>query len=141
MKCRILVVIFLATFVLGPAYSAHGQTCTDNEAMVKSYEKTLSDLVSSVKKESLTDFQNDYHQQSCLTDLNLSLDLIDPLLDCLNKEAKDTTATKEQAEAAKAKGEAYAKLKSSLAQDRNSLKAAKDPKAAKALIEKFSITP
>jgi len=143
MKRRILVVILFipllqALTVRHPLFS---QTCNDNEAMVESYEKTLADLVSAVKKESLSDFQKDYHQQSCLTDLNLSLTLVDPLLECLDKEAKDPAATKEHADAAKNKGQIYAKLKSALRQDRDTLKAAKDPKAAKSIIENFAITP
>jgi hypothetical protein len=143
MKRRVLVVIFFIPMllVLAVRQPLYSQTCNDNEAMVKSYETTLADLVSAVKKESLSDFQKDYHQQSCLTDLNLSLTVVDPLLECLDKEAKDSAATKEQVDAAKSKEQAYAKLKSMLGHDRDALKAAKDPKAAKAIIEKITITP
>jgi uncharacterized protein YfaS (alpha-2-macroglobulin family) len=141
MKRRILTILVLGTFL--PALSVPkrfiAQTCNDDESMVKSYEKTLTNLVSAVQKESLSDFQSHYHEQSCLTDLNLSLSLIDSLLDCLSKAAKDPAATKEQTDAAKNKTQEYSKLKSVLTQDLDALKAVKEPKAAKALIEKFTI--
>jgi hypothetical protein len=141
MKGRILMVLLLGPFFLAlpVRQSSFAQTCNDDEAMVKSYEKTLADLVSTVRKESLSDFQQHYHQQSCLTDLNLSLGIIDACLECFNKEEKNPTATKEQLDAAKNKSQAYAKLKSMLEHDRDTLKAAKDPAAAKAIIEKFTI--
>lgn len=141
MRRRILMV-----FLLGPLFlaltvrrSLLAQTCNDDVAMVKSYEKTLADLVSTVRKENLSDFQTRYHQQSCVTDLSLSLDIIDACIDCFSKQGKDPSATKEQADAAKNQTQAYAKLKSMLEQDLDSLKAAKDPKTAKAIIEKFII--
>ena len=143
MKRRILVVILFIplTLVLTVPHPLFSQTCNDNEAMVKSYEATLADLVSTVKKESLSAFQRDYHQQSCLTDLNLSLTLVDPLLECLDKQTKDPAATKEESDEVKNKKQTYATLKSMLGRDRDTLKTAKDPKAAKAIIEKFTISP
>ena len=142
MKRRILMVLLLGPLFLAlpVRQSFFAQTCSDDESMVESYEKTLADLVSAVKKESLDDFQSHYHQQSCLTDLNLSLSIIDGYLDCLNKAEKDPAATKEQIDADKNKSQIYSKLKSMLEQDLNALKGAKDPKTAKALIEKFMIS-
>jgi hypothetical protein len=127
-------------FGLSILHSLRGQTCSDDEGMVKSYVQSLSDLVGTVKKESLPDFQRDYHEQSCITRLTLSLGIVDSLVDCLNKAAKDPAATQQQAAAIKSKLQNYVKLKSLLEQDQNALKAAKDPKTAKSIIEKFVLS-
>jgi hypothetical protein len=142
MKRRILIVIFAGSFLFGMSVrqSLLGQTCNDDEGMVKSYVQGITDLVSKVKQESLDDFEKDYHEQSCLSRLTLSLGVIDSLIACLNKAALDTTATKEQIAAIKSKLQSYVKLKSTLEQDRNTLKAAKDAKTAKSIIEKFEIS-
>lgn len=142
MKRRILTLILTGPLLFGLPilHSIRGQTCNDDEGMVQSYVQGIADLVGTVKKESLPDFEKDYHQQSCLTRLTLSLGIIDGLMDCLNKAAKDPAATQEQAAAVKGKLEKYAKLKSTLEQARDSLKAAKDTKTAKSIIEKFLIS-
>ena len=141
MKRRILTVILAGPLLFGlPILQAlHGQTCNDDEGMVKSYVQGITDLVGTVKKESLSDFTKDYHQQSCITRLTLSLGIIDSLIDCLNKAAKDPAATPDQIAAVKGKIEKYVKLKSDLEQDRDTLKAAKDTKTAKSIIEQFVI--
>ena len=142
MKRRILTVILTGPLLFGLPilHSLHGQTCSDDEGMVKSYVQSIADLVGTVKKESLSDFEKDYHQQSCLSRLNLSLGIVNSLIDCLNKAAKDPATTQEQIAAVKSKLEKYAKLKSVLEQDRDTLKAAKDTKTAKSIIEKFVIS-
>lgn len=142
MKRRILAIIFAGPLLFGLpiVQSLHGQTCNDDEGMVKSYVQSLSDLVGAVKKESLPDFQRDYHEQSCLTRLTLSLGIVNSLIDCLTKAAKDPAATQQQAAAVKSKLDNYVKLKSLLEQDQNALKAAKDPKTAKTVIEKFVLS-
>lgn len=141
MKRRILIVILAGPLLFGlPVHrSLLGQTCNDDEGMVKSYLQSISSLVTDVKKESLADFEKDYHEQSCLSRITLSLGIIDSLIDCLNKAAKDTTATKEQIAATNRKLQNYVKLKSALEKDRDTLKAAKSPKSAKSVIEKFDI--
>ena len=142
MKRRILVVILAGPLLFGLPIrqSLLGQTCSDDEGIVKSYVQSIADLVGTVKKESLSDFEKDYHEQSCLSRLTLSLGVINSLIDCLNKAAKDTTATQGQIAAIKSKLQTYAKLKSALDQDRDSLKAAKSAKTAKSLIETFAIS-
>jgi hypothetical protein len=142
MKRRILTVIFagLLLFGLPVLKTLHGQTCSDDEGMVKSYVQSLTDLVGTVKKESLSDFEKEYHEQSCLTRLTLSLGIINSLIDCLNKAAKDPAATPPQLAAIKTKLESYTKLKTALEQDQDTLKAAKDTKTAKSIIEKFVLT-
>lgn len=142
MKSRILAVILAGLLLLGLPilHSLHGQTCNDDEGMVKSYVQSLTDLVGTVKKESLADFQKDYHEQSCLTRLTLSLGIVNSLIDCLNKAAKDPAATPAQLSAIKSKLASYTKLKTAMEQDRDALKAAKDTKTAKSIIEKFVLS-
>jgi hypothetical protein len=114
------------------------QGCRDEEAMVVDYTNGIVDLLATTRKESLADFEKGYHQKTMLTKLRLSAGMIDGLVECLQKASADTAATKEQVDAYKAKVERYTKLKGKLEADQKSLKAAADdPKAAKALIEKF----
>ena len=142
MKSRILAIILAGPLLIGLPIlqSLHGQTCNDDEGMVKSYVQSLTDLVGTVKKESLSDFQKDYHEQSCLTRITLSLGIVNSLIDCLTKAAKDPAVTPEQTAAIKSKLQNYVKLKSLLEQDQNTLKSAKDPKTAKSIIEKFVLS-
>ncbi len=102
--------------------------------------KTLVELVDTVKKESLQDFQRAYHQKSCLNKLTFSLNAVNGVLACLDKAAQDTTAAKEDLDSYKAKQEAYAKRKERIEHDRKALKDAADAKDAKALIEKFAVS-
>ena len=114
------------------------QGCQDEEAMVVDYKNGIVDLVATTRKESLGDFEKSYHQKSMLTKLRLSAGMVDGLVECLQKASEDTAATKEQVDGYKAKLESFAKLKEKLETDQKSLKAAgDDPKAAKAVIEKF----
>jgi dsDNA-specific endonuclease/ATPase MutS2 len=142
MKRRILTVILAGPLLFGlPVLQIlHGQTCSDDEGMVQSYMQSLTQLVGTVKKESLADFQKEYHEQSCLTRLTLSLGIVNSLIDCLHKADKNSAATPQQLAAIKSKLESYTKLKTALEQDRDSLKAAKDTKTAKSIIEKFVLT-
>ena len=142
MKRRILAIILAGPLLFGLPIlqSLRGQTCNDDEGMVKSYVQSLNDLVGTVKKESLSDFQKDYHEQSCLTRLTLSLEIVNSLIDCLTKAAKDPTASQQQAAAIKSRLEDYVKLKSLLEQDRDALKASKDTKTSKSIIEKFVLS-
>jgi len=142
MKRRILTIILAGSLLFGLPIlqSLNGQTCNDDEGMVKSYVQSLTDLVGTVKKESLSEFEKDYHKQSCLTRLTLSLGIVNSLIDCLNKAAKDPAATPQQVAAIKGKLQNFAKLKSLLEKDRDALKAAKNTKTAKAVIEKFVIS-
>jgi uncharacterized protein YaiL (DUF2058 family) len=102
--------------------------------------QTLVELVDTIKKESITDFQKAYHQKSCLNKLTFSLVAVNGLLSCLDKATQDTTADKEDLDAYKAKREALAKRKERLERDQKALKGAADAKEAKALIEKFDLS-
>ena len=115
------------------------QACQGDEAVTDAYQKSLVELVGKVQKESLEEFERAYHQQACLTTLTLCYTAANGAVSCLEKAAKDPTATKGQVEADKAKRDAYAKLRDEVDQDRDALKAAKAPEDAKALIAKFQM--
>ena len=102
--------------------------------------KEVSDLVDSVKKENVSDFQNHYHQKSYLSKATFLVSVVGGLVDCLEKAAQDATASKEQADSYKSKRESYTKLKSKVEQDKNAVKSTDDAKGAKALIEKMSLS-
>ena len=117
-----------------------GQACQDEQAMVADYQKSITDLIDSVKKETLAEFQSQYHRKTCLTKLTLCEGVLDGTLACLEKAAQDRAATKEQATASKSKHDAYSRLKAKVEGYRNSLKGAEADKDAKALIEKFDLS-
>jgi hypothetical protein len=142
MKRQILAVILAGPLLFGLPIlqTLRGQTCSDDEGMVKSYVQGINSLVETVQKENLSDFEKDYHEQSCLSRINLSIGIVNSLIACLNKAAKDPADTPAQTAAIQSKLQTYAKLESALEQDRDSLKAAKNPKAAKSIIEMFVLT-
>lgn len=138
--------IWIALLVGGPLLcllvprGLQAQACKDDETIAEEYKKNTLDLVQTVKKESLEDFQKAYHQKNGLSKLTFCLTGLDGLLRCLDKAAQDTTATKEEVEASKAKRVTYAKLKDKIQHDRDALKAAESAKDAKALIEKIDLS-
>ena len=115
------------------------QACQDDEEMSKTTLKEITDLVGTVKKESLGDFEKAYHQKSYVSKAGFSLTVIAGLVSCLDKAAQDSAASKEQAEAYKAKRDSYAKLKDKIEQSRSAVKSA-EQKDAKALIEKADLS-
>ncbi len=117
--------------------TALAQACKDDEAMVKEVEKNVADVVDTVKKESLQDFQRAYHQKSSLNKLTFCVNALTGLVGCLDKAAQDSAAPKEDVDAAKAKRDNYSKLRDKTDESRKTLKETGDAKAAKALIEKI----
>jgi len=113
--------------------------CQDEEAMVADYQQGLTELVATVQKESLADFERTFHRKSCLTKLTLCDGILDTGTACFDKALQESKPSKDQAGAYKAKREAYAKLKERISQYRDSLKATEQGKAAKAMIEKFDL--
>jgi hypothetical protein len=113
--------------------------CQDEEAMVADYEKGIAELISTVQKESLADFSRAYHRKSCLTKLTLATGILDTAAACFDQAVQDPATPKAQAEGYRAKRDAYAKLKDKLGHYRDSVKAAEEDRAAKALIEKFDL--
>jgi len=134
-KLILLSGIFWVCFLSPPILIA--QQCQDEEGIAKDYVKDLNEAVETARKESLADFEKGYHQKSTLTKLGLTLDMVGEVKDCLDKASQDSTATKEQVDAYKAQQETYSKLAEKITADQKALKAAEEPKAAKALIEKF----
>lgn len=116
------------------------QACKDEEGIVADYQKSITELADIVKKESLADFQKAYHQKNFQTKLTLCISMVNGLVTCLDKASQDTTATKEEVDAYKAKRDRFAKLKDTAEQDRKTLKATEAAKEAKALIEKFDLS-
>jgi len=114
------------------------QVCTDDEAMVADYRQSVTDMIETVKKDTLPDFEKAFHRKNVTTKLTLFGSMVDGLISCLQKRASDPTTPKEDADAAKVKIDAYSKLKDKIKQDRDALKAAQSSKAAKTLIERFA---
>jgi hypothetical protein len=142
MKCwTVFALVLGSAFVLSlGALQLCAQVCGDEEGMVNYYRKNATDLVETVKKESLPDFEKGFHQKTMMTNLTLFGSMVDGLLNCLQKRANDPATLKEDADAAKGKIDVYNKLKDKIKQDRETLKAAQTGKDAKALIEKFAFT-
>ena len=142
MKCWIVFVLVLGSAFLLSSGSAQlsAQVCKDEEGMVADYKKAVTDLVNTVKKESLLDFEKAFHQKSVTAKLTFFGSMVDGLVNCLQKRASDPNTLKEDADAAKGKLATYGKLKDKIKQDRDALKAATTEKDAKALIEKFDYT-
>ena len=142
MKCwTVFALVLGSAFVLSLVLlRLSAQVCGDEEGMVNYYRKNATDLVETVKKESLQDFEKAFHQKTMMTNLTLFGSMVDGLLNCLQKRANDPATLKEDADAAKGKIDVYNKLKDKIKQDRETLKAAQTGKDAKALIEKFAFT-
>ncbi len=119
---------------------ARAQACQDEEEMFKESVKDVSNLVDTVKKENVSDFQNHYHQKSYVSKTTFLLKMAGDLVDCLDKAAQDTTATKEQIDAFKLRRDTYAKLKARVQQDEGTIKSTEDAKNAKGLIEKCKLS-
>jgi hypothetical protein len=142
MKTRIAIVLFLSlatTNLLGQR-PAPPPPCQDEEMMVREYNKTVTELVTTIKKESLQEFDRAYHRKSCLIKLTLWVGTLDGAVNCLDRAAQDRAAAKSQVESYKTKHDSYSKLKEKVAQYRDSLKTTEHSKDAKALIEKFDFS-
>lgn len=133
-----VLLILAGTFVaLAGQKATRPPACQDEEALVTDYEKSLTELVGTVRKESLEDFQRTYHRKSCLIKLNLCAGTLEGAVACFDKASQDRTATKQQISDYKTKHDSYSKLRDKVSQYRDSLKAVEVDKDAKALIEKF----
>ena len=139
-KLGIAFLVIASLAALTGRRALFGQSCDDDETMVKDYQKSLTELIDTVKKESLADFERAYHQKVCMNKLTFCLTTIDGLVECLDKASQDAATPKGQADAAKAKRESYAKLKGKMQEARTALKAAEASKDAKAQIEKFDFS-
>ena len=125
---------------LGPQ-QVLAQACKDEVSMVEGSKQGLVELTETVKKESLPDFGRLNHQKSAVNKLTIENSMLGGLVSCLEKAAQDTTAPKEQVEAAKAQHDASAKFQEKIQHERSAIKDAQAAKDAKALIEKLDLTP
>jgi hypothetical protein len=114
------------------------QGCKDEAEMVADYQKSLTELVETVKKESVQEFERAFHQKTVTTKLTLFGSMVDGYIGCLQKRAADPAVPKEDVDAAKAKIDAYSKLKDKIKQDRDAIKAAQSGAQAKGLVEKIA---
>src|SRR5437867_7520753 len=139
MKSIVGTVLLLGGLVGCLGQPLFAQACQDDGEMSKTTLKDITDVVGTVKKESLGDFERAYHQKSYVSKAGFSLTVISGLVSCLDKAAQDSAASKEQADAYKAKRDSYAKLKDKIEQSRSAVKSA-EQKDAKALIEKADLS-
>ena len=114
------------------------QVCKDEESMVADYKQAVTDMVETVKKESLPDFEKAYHQKNVTNKLTFFGGMVDGYISCLQKRASDPTTPKEDADTAKAKIDSYSTLRDKIKRDRDTVKTARTGKEAKALIEKIA---
>jgi hypothetical protein len=137
----VLGLVLGSTFILFTGSSPlSAQGCKDEEGMAADYTKSVTDLVETVKKESLTDFAKAFHQKTVASRLTFYGNMVDSVIGCLQKSASDPATEKADADAAKGKIESYTKIKEKIKQDRDALKAAQTDKDAKSLIEKFTFS-
>jgi hypothetical protein len=137
MACRI---VLLAGFGFGlmawPPFAA-AQACKDEQSMWEESKKDLTQLVSTVKQESVPDFEKAYHQKSVVNKLTFLGIAVQEVMTCLEKTQQDPAASKETVEACKAQHETFAKLKEKIQNDINTLKGLTDSKNAKAYAGKL----
>jgi hypothetical protein len=125
---------------LGPQH-VFAQACKDEVSMVDGSKQAVMELTQTVKKESLADFTTLNHQKSAVNKLSLHNIMLGELVSCLDKAAQNAAAPKEEVAAAKAQHDASVKLQEKVKQQQGAIKDAKEPKDAKALIEKLDLAP
>lgn len=133
-----LLVVAGVGFFVGPP-QAFAQVCKDEVSMVDASKQDLLELVGTVKKESLPDFERDNHQKSAVSRLTIHLSMLGGLVSCLDKAAQDPSTPKADADAAKAQHDAAAKLQERLQQERDAIKGTQASKDAKSLVEKLDM--
>ena len=116
------------------------QACKDDVAMLEASKQDLVELTATVKKQNLAEFEQTNQQKRAVNKLRVHTGMLQELVNCLDKAAQDTAASKADADAAKAQHDAAAKLLEKLQHQANEIRDAKESKAAKALIEKLEFT-
>lgn len=134
---RIVLLTSIGFGLMAWPHFAAAQACKDEQAMKDESKKALAELVSTVKQESLPDFERNYHQKNAVNKLNFFGMAVQGLLDCLEKAQQDPAASKEAVAESKAQYETYAKLKEKVQHDMDALKAMTASKDAKPFIEKL----
>jgi hypothetical protein len=134
---RIALLMGLGFGLMAWPHFAAAQTCKDEQSMLEESKKDLTQLVTTVKQESLPDFEKSYHQKSVVNKLTFLGFAVQSLLTCLEKVEQDPAASKEIVEASKAQHENYEKLKEKIQHDLDALKALTTPKDAKVFAGKL----
>lgn len=120
--------------------AVHAQVCSDEVSMIDASKQTLVELTERVKKESLLAFERSNEQKSAVNKLGIHISMLGELVNCLDKAAQDSTASKADVEADKGRRDAAAKLLEKIQHQQSGIKNAKDSKGAKDLIEKLDLT-
>lgn len=136
----LLLVAFSACAVAEQKPPPPPPPCQDEEAMVEQAKSSVVELVEAVKKETVHDFQNKYHQKSTLNKLGFCLSMVNGAAGCFEKASGDTTLKKDQAAIVRDKRERYGKLKERVQKDHDALKATENAKHAKEMIEKIDLS-
>ncbi|HEX5482683.1 MAG TPA: hypothetical protein VFZ08_08670 [Terriglobia bacterium] len=136
----LLAAIPLAAFQ-SAAPAATTESCKDPEAVVTAVQQDLAATVSAVKKESLDDFEREFHQQASMSKLSIYLRTVSDVLSCFEKASQDPQVSQSQRAEIQRKQSTYKKLQTTAQADLQELKTAKEPKVAKADVEKFDFTP
>jgi hypothetical protein len=116
------------------------QSCKDEATMVEDYKKTLTEMVATVKGESLEDFTRHFHQKSCLNKLGLCSSIVNIANECLDKATRDPATSKDEGKDIEAKRQSYNALRARAEEYSKELKDVEAPKDAKALIAKFDLS-
>ena len=132
MKKGMIIFLFLVGVASGVADDKKApEACNEEATMVSDYQKGLADLVGTVQKESLQDFERAFHRKSALSKLNLSEGILDIAMECFDQALKDATTPKERRGIYQAKRDAIGNLREKLIQYRSSLKAKEEGKDSK----------
>jgi hypothetical protein len=135
---RVVLLIGLGlSWVAWPRFAA-AQACKDEQSIWQDSKKSVVELVATIRRESVADFERSYHQKTVVSRLNFFSSTLQELLTCLDKTAQDPASSKETVEACKAQHETYAKLKEQADRDIDALKAQTDSKEAKEYAGKLS---
>ena len=113
--------------------------CVDEEAMPNHYRKELTDLTAAVKQEGLGDFERQYHRKKGKNFLTFWSIAVESAVACYETAAQEPTTTKKLRAEMEAKREAATLEGEQLKEMAETLKRARSPKAAKAVIEGFEV--
>jgi hypothetical protein len=115
-------------------------SCKDEETMIEDYKKTLTEMIATVKGESLEDFTRHFHQKSCLNKLGLCSSIVNIANECLDKATQDPATSKDEDKDIETRRQSYNALRAKAEEYSKELKGAESPKDAKALIAKFDLS-
>ena len=113
--------------------------CVDEETMPAHYRKELTDLTATVKQEGLGDFERQYHQKKGQNFLTFWSIALESAVACYESAAQESTTPKKLRAELEAKRETATLEGEKLKKMAETLKRARSPKAAKAVMEGFEV--